>query len=174
MQTLILLRHAKSSWDSQALADFDRPLNERGLRDAPRMGKELARHKILPDLVLCSPARRARQTLELFKGPAGLTTEPVYEPRIYNASSRDLLEVLHELPDQHACVMLLGHNPGLEDLFARLTERVEHLPTAALTCLELTADSWRDTGKSRARMKWFLTPKGLRGEKRGGKGGQQG
>jgi phosphohistidine phosphatase len=162
MKTLILLRHAKSSWDDPALADFDRPLNERGLRDAPRMGKELARRKALPDLVLCSPAQRARQTLELFKGPAGLAREPVYEPRIYNASTRDLLEVIQEISDEVESVLLVGHNPGLEDFFARLTERVEHLPTAAMARLELKTDRWRDVGSSRVQLKWFVTPKGLK------------
>jgi phosphohistidine phosphatase len=167
MKTLLLLRHAKSSWDQPSLADFDRPLNQRGLRDAPRMGKELARRKTRPELVLCSPALRARQTLELFTGPAGLTMEPIYEPRIYNASARNLLEVIQETPGRVDRIMLVGHNPGLEDLFARLTERVEHLPTTALACLELKAQDWRDAATSRARLKWFVTPKGIKGKDKG-------
>src|SRR5215510_11215253 len=116
MKTLLLLRHGKSSRDDPALDDFDRPLNERGVGDAKLSGKYARRQKVKPDLVLSSPATRARDTAELFIAAAGLKNTLAYDERIYEASARSLLQVISEFDDSYESVLLVGHNPGFEDL----------------------------------------------------------
>ena len=121
MRELLLVRHAKSSWDSAAVTDFDRPLGPRGLRDAPAMGAWLAAQDRIPDLVVTSPAVRARMTTERLL--AGMEAEGLplkHDARIYGAGRRDLVAVLEELTDGVACVMLVGHNPGLDELLVWL------------------------------------------------------
>ncbi|MEU3747807.1 MULTISPECIES: SixA phosphatase family protein [Streptomyces] len=112
---LVVLRHAKSAWPED-VPDRDRPLGPRGLRDAPAAGRFLAETGVLPDLVLCSPARRARHTWDL--AAAELESPPPvrHDPRLYGADAEDLLDVLHGVPDGTGTLLLVGHNPGLEDL----------------------------------------------------------
>src|SRR5262245_4552147 len=98
MRTVLLLRHAKSDWDDSSIPDFDRPLAPRGKRDAPRMGKEFAARGPSPDVVVSSPAQRARDTASLFLAGAKIETAPTYEPRIYEASSAELMSVIRKLP----------------------------------------------------------------------------
>src|SRR5215510_9441083 len=137
MKTLLLLRHGKSSRDDPALDDFDRPLNERGVSDSKLSGKYARRQKVKADLVLSSPATRAKDTAELFIAAADLKQPPVYDERVYEASARRLLQVLSELDDANESVLLIGHNPGLEDLCEHLTGAVKKVPTASLTCISL-------------------------------------
>src|ERR1043166_6098317 len=116
MKTLILLRHAKSSWKDDSLADIDRPLKDRGISDADLIGEWIRQQKIVPDLVLSSPAKRARQTAELVLKSARLKVEPRFEERIYEASTRQLFQVLSHVEDAVTSLILIGHNPGFEDL----------------------------------------------------------
>ncbi|MEV4940541.1 SixA phosphatase family protein [Streptomyces zaomyceticus] len=111
------MRHAKSAWP-EGVADHDRPLGPRGLRDAPAAGRFLAEHGGPPDLVLCSPARRARRTWELAAAEldSPVPAPTVHDPRLYGAGDAELLDVLHGVPDEVATLLLVGHNPGLEDL----------------------------------------------------------
>ena len=118
MKTLYLLRHAKSSWNDSSLRDFDRPLNERGRADAPVIGKHLASEDLSDPLLICSPALRTRETAQIVLRNANLHVEPRFDDRIYEASLRDLLQVVSEIDDARETLILIGHNPGLEELLA--------------------------------------------------------
>jgi len=142
MKILLLLRHAKSSWKDESLADQDRPLAKRGLRDAPLVGKLLNDANLLPDLILSSTARRARQTVELATEAAGYSGEVSWLDDLYAAAPEEILELLSTLPAYYTTVMVVGHNPGLEELMALLTDQVDSLTTAALAQIDLPVDGW--------------------------------
>ncbi len=160
----MLLRHAKSDWDDASLPDFARPLAERGRRDAPRMGKALKERGPAPDLIVSSTAARARQTIEVFVKAAGFNITPQFEDAIYGASSAELIHLVRRLPDDRQCALLVGHNPGFEDLVGRLTGVNERMPTAALACIEFQINSWADADYGEGRLAWLLTPKHLKDE----------
>jgi phosphohistidine phosphatase len=162
MKTLILLRHAKSSWDDPALEDFDRPLNERGVNDSKLIGRYARREMVKADLIVSSPATRAKSTTELFSAAAGLKNSTVFDERIYEASARRLLQVLSELDDDHKRVLLIGHNPGFEDLLERLTGEARKVPTGSLTCIVLDIDKWSAPKGGKGKLKWRMTPKKLK------------
>ena len=161
MKTLLLLRHAKSSWDDHGLRDFDRPLAGRGERDAPRIGKALRKRGVTPNLIISSPAARAKATIEAVAKAAKLGVEPRFEETIYGASSAELMKLIRRLPDQTSCVLLAGHNPGFEDLVARLTRSHERMPTAAVACIEFQLDHWDDVEDGKGKLVWLMTPKQL-------------
>jgi phosphohistidine phosphatase len=145
MKTLLVLRHAKSSWNEGGLADHDRPLNDRGERDAPRVGVRVRKHGLTPDTIISSDAVRARLTAEAVAEAAGYAGEIRLEPLLYHAAPDDILVVLRAAPEPNAdTVMIVGHNPGLEGLVARLTGEAQDLPTAALAHIVLPIDRWRD------------------------------
>jgi phosphohistidine phosphatase len=162
MKTLLLLRHGKSSWDDPALKDFDRPLNERGVNDTKLIGKYAVRKRVKPDLVLSSPATRAKSTAELFVAAAAVKKAPAYDERIYEASVRRLLQVISGLDDSNKTVVLVGHNPGFEDLCERLTGEACKVPTASLTCIGLSIDKWSAPKGGKGKLKWRMTPKKLK------------
>ncbi len=161
MKRLLMLRHAKSSWDNAALRDFERPLAPRGERDAPRMGEALKKRGTLPDYVLASTATRAKATAELFLSAAGLSLAPQFTDSIYEASSAELMKIIRRLPDTSDCALLVGHNPGFEDSVGRLTKTFHHLPTAALACMEFAVEKWEDIEDGAGTLLWLLTPKSL-------------
>jgi phosphohistidine phosphatase len=140
MKKLLLLRHAKSSWDDASLPDFDRPLNERGQRAAPLVGEFMRERKFHPDLIVCSPAKRTRETIALVLEAAAVEPPIRYDERIYEASVGHLLEIISQLEDDKTEVMLVGHNPGFENLLERLTGKTERMPTAALARIALNAE----------------------------------
>ena len=140
---LILLRHAKSSWGQADLADHDRPLNGRGRRQAPLVGAWLAAEDCEPDLVLCSSARRARETLEGLLGAGGWQPPVVFEEGLYHAEPEAVLELIAWLGGTAHRLLVVGHNPGLSDLSSRLAGREIALRTACLTRFELSAP-WSD------------------------------
>lgn len=144
MKTLLVLRHAKSSWSDQGLSDHARPLNERGRRDAPRMGRLLRDEGVMPDLVVSSDAVRARLTAEAVARAAGYAGEIVLDPRLYGASPRDIVGVLRAIEDAARTVLIVGHNPGLEELVSQLTGEPQEFPTAALARIALPIEEWRD------------------------------
>jgi phosphohistidine phosphatase len=162
MKTLFLLRHAKSSKDDPALEDFDRPLNKRGEQDSKAIGKYIRKKKLSPDLVISSPANRARQTTELVLKAAGLKIQPRFDERIYEASARLVLKVLSEIEANANAVMLVGHNPGFEELFEVLTGDGSRLPTASLACIELAVDKWKQVRPEIGKLKWLISPKELK------------
>lgn len=156
---LILLRHAKSSWKSDIAEDFDRPLTKRGKQDATRVGLWLKRRNLIPDLILSSPAKRARKTTLKICGELRFDTDNVrWIPEIYDASLRDLIGILTRCPDHAKFVLLVGHNPGLEDLLEYLCR--EALPLAEDGKLLTTAcaahlnipNKWRDLTQSAAQL----------------------
>lgn len=162
MKTLYLLRHAKSSWDDHSLKDFDRPLNERGLKAAPKVGAYMRKEKIRPDLVLSSPALRAKQTTTLVCEAAGLTAVVNFDEKIYEASARRLFEIVASLEDSLGAVMMVGHNPGLEELLSALTGEPRRMPTAALASVELDLTRWAEIAPDRGRLGWLIKPKDLK------------
>jgi phosphohistidine phosphatase len=145
---LLILRHAKSDWDSAAASDFDRPLTRRGKHDAPKIGAWLFREGLIPDYVVSSPAQRARQTvLRVCKALEIDRERIVWDTDIYEGSVTALLDVLGRCPTQAATVLLVGHNPGLETLLEHLTggdlecpPDSKLLPTGALARLEMPPD----------------------------------
>lgn len=170
MRTLLLLRHAKSSWDDQELADHDRPLAPRGVEAAPRIGSWLREHDLAPDLILCSTAVRARETLRLLR-PALATHAPVRELKsLYLAAPERLLAIVRRLPEDAGCVLVVGHNPGLgslaQDLACKgggkaLKRMRTKFPTAALAQLTLETGPWRELEPGTMRLAAFIRPKDL-------------
>jgi phosphohistidine phosphatase len=144
MKTLLVLRHAKSSWSNSALDDHERPLNKRGLRDGPRMGELLRAHGLLPDVVISSDAVRARLTAEAVVDAAHYVGEILLDERLYLASPADIVSLLLAVRETAETVMIVGHNPGLEELVAQLTGDPQDMPTAALAQIVLPIDRWRD------------------------------
>ena len=161
MKNLLLLRHAKSDWDDPSLRDFDRPLAARGERDAPKIGKALRKRGPAPDLIMSSPAARAKQTVEAVAKAARFELEIKFNQAIYDASSPELLQLIRSLPDDSSCVLLVGHNPGFEDLVGRLSGSHERMPTAALACIQFQIDHWKDVDDGEGKLAWLLTPKQL-------------
>ncbi len=168
MTTLYLLRHAKSSWAESDIADHDRPLAPRGRRAAKKVAKHLNQRGLSPEMVLCSSARRGQETLALV-APAlrGKTTIQV-EDDIYAAPAEALLQRLRRVPDVIASVMLIGHNPGLQDLALMLAgrgamlERLrEGFPPAALVTLHIPAGDWHELGSGDAELVDYVLPKEL-------------
>ncbi|HEU4508152.1 MAG TPA: histidine phosphatase family protein [Pyrinomonadaceae bacterium] len=159
MKTLYLLRHAKSSWNDSSLRDFDRPLNERGKADAPVIGKHLASENLSHPLVICSPAVRTRETAELVLTNANLHVEPRFDDRIYEASLRDLLQVVSDLDDEKQTAILIGHNPGFEELLSFLTGETRPMPTCALAKVVFDVVSWKDIKANDGTLESFVTPK---------------
>ncbi|HEV2761488.1 MAG TPA: histidine phosphatase family protein [Pyrinomonadaceae bacterium] len=164
MKTLLLLRHAKSSWDDPSLRDFDRPLNKRGKRAAPLMAAHMRRKKVRPSLVVSSPAERAKQTALLVSEHAGFASPPRFDERIYDAELSTLVEVVSQLDDSADEVLLVGHNPGMEELLTHLTGAQERMPTAALARLELDVERWADVRAACGRLAWVARPKELEGD----------
>lgn len=169
MLMLGLLRHAKSSWSDPGLSDFDRPLNARGEAAAPLMGKALAENGFRPDLILCSPAKRTRQTLaRAAPGTSGDPPRIIFDERLYLATAGEWLNVLRTAGDGATAVLGIGHNPGLHTLavnlagsgspsdIGRLTDK---FPTAAVALIEFDGDAWADIGAGKGRLQTFITPK---------------
>ncbi len=161
MLRLLLLRHAKSQWGSPDLADADRPLNERGERDAPEMGRRLAAAGLVPARVLCSPAVRAETTARLVLAQmAPAQPELVLEKGIYDASPARLLDILTAQPDAVTPLMLVGHNPGLTELANRLGRdlHIDNIPTCGVVCLDFEIESWRQLTPYLGRLVLFDRP----------------
>ena len=168
---LILLRHAKSDWPD--VPDRERPLAKRGRRDAPRIGRWLHEHGYQPDVVVCSAARRTRQTWDLVAPELGGSPAVRFEPRAYAAGARDLLYLVQELPSRYRTALLIAHNPGLAELASLLAAPAEigrvtgngprpgiSLPTAAVAVLEFPGD-WPSLTAGQARLVDHITPADL-------------
>jgi phosphohistidine phosphatase len=160
-RTLILVRHAKSSWAESALSDHDRPLNARGIRDAPRMAERLAQRGPRPDRLVTSSAARALATARAFASALGLSgDELVVRPDIYGASVPEMLELIRGLDDRLRCVAVVGHNPTFTELAEVLAgPEVGALPTCAVLTLGLDERRWADLTTSPLRVVSFDFPK---------------
>jgi phosphohistidine phosphatase len=149
MKTLFLVRHAKSSWDDVTLADEDRPLNDRGKRDAPKMGKRLARRQMRVDLMLSSPARRAIKTARLIAAKLDYKRKDILVvERLYPGAVSDLLKIVRGLGNKVDRVMLVGHHPAISQLAHRFSSDIAHMPTCAVAHFEFDATKWRDVRRS--------------------------
>jgi phosphohistidine phosphatase len=144
MKTLLILRHAKSSWKEPLLADHDRPLNKRGKRDAPRIGKLLRKQGLTPDKIISSTAKRARKTAQAVAKAGGYVGEVESTPAFYHAGPEAYISVLCNLSDDCRRVMVVGHNPGMEELIGRLTGHVETMLTAAIAHILLPIGRWEE------------------------------
>ena len=162
MKLLLLMRHAKSSWDPPYRSDFERPLAKRGLRDAPFMGEFLAGTRYQPQLIVSSPAMRARMTAERAAGTMNLDDNVRFDDRIYLAAASDLLQVAADLPDDIERAMLVGHNPGFEDAVEALCGAAARMPTAAIACIALPIEHWREIERGIGELQWLVIPKLLR------------
>jgi phosphohistidine phosphatase len=168
VKRLFLLRHAKSSWEDTSLDDHDRPLAPRGRRAAALIAEHVRRNRIGPALVLCSSAKRTRETLERVRSALG-AAEVLVERELYGASSEDLLQRLREVPDEVESVMLVGHQPAIQELALRLAAEGSELeqmrakfPTAALATLSF-AGGWSELGREGAELVAYVKPKQLKG-----------
>jgi phosphohistidine phosphatase len=168
MRRVYLLRHAKSSWKDRSLADRERPLAGRGRRAAEAVAGHLEAEGIQPDLVLCSPARRARETLERVEAAFGDPVETRLDEALYGASEAELLACLRALAQEIDSVMVIGHNPGLEELAlalasqgAQLARMREKYPTAALATIDLPAEDWRTIERGSGKLVAYVRPRDL-------------
>ncbi len=168
MKSVLILRHAKSDWGDPSLTDFDRPLAKRGLKDAPIMGQVIADFNVVPDKILSSPAKRAKQTAEKAAKACGYNKSITWLDSFYHGSSDILIGALAALPDTIERAMLVGHNPTMEETVSDLL--VGHgsdwrqgleirIPTAALLCLDLNVMTWSDLEPGDATLRWFLIPR---------------
>jgi phosphohistidine phosphatase len=176
LRRLVVLRHAKSAWP-EGVDDHDRPLGPRGRRDAPEVGRALAASDLLPDLALCSTAVRARQTWDLASAQWGTPPPVRHDPRLYAADVPDLLTAVHEVSAEVETLLLIGHNPGLEELVLELAgdsldDTLEEVrvkfPTSAIAVLAWHGTTWRALAPGTALLTNVIVPRGRKG---GGKGG---
>jgi phosphohistidine phosphatase len=167
MLTLSLLRHAKSSWKDPTLPDHDRPLNTRGTAEAPMMGKAMKKHGLDPDLVLCSTARRTRDTLALVLPELKSEPKVTYVDGLYHGTPAEMLGIVHEVGAGVGQVLLVGHNPELQefalDLIGSgpklLKDRLEaKYPTAGLVVMRFLVGAWKDITVNSGKLELFLTP----------------
>ena len=142
MKRLLILRHAKSSWNNAELSDFERPLNKRGRQAAPRMGYWIAENDIAPDVVICSTARRAQQTYQLVQNAVSWDVETIHTEKLYLAPAHTYIEHLSQLADNTSTAMVIGHNPGMEELVFQLCGEYHPMPTCALAVIAFDMEVW--------------------------------
>jgi phosphohistidine phosphatase len=163
MKRLLLVRHAKSSWKNPGLRDYDRPLNSRGKHNAPMMGKRLLSTGILPDVIVSSPAKRAKKTAQLIASVIGFNPkEIVFNQEIYEAGHSKLLKIIRDFDDDWQNIMMIGHNPGFTDLAEALTgETYDNLPTCAICCIEFDIETWADVRVREGHIYYYDYPKSI-------------
>jgi phosphohistidine phosphatase len=161
MKTLLVIRHAKSSWANPLLPDFERPLNDRGLRDAPQMAKRLKEKEITPDIIITSPAKRARTTCKIFVDVLQHPTETIKEIKdVYHADEDTLLNIIQSLPDKYEVIFLFGHNPGLTDFVNKMVDEwIQNIPTCGVVGISFRASLWKDVHWKNGELKFFDFPK---------------
>jgi phosphohistidine phosphatase len=161
VKILYIVRHAKSSWDDLLLDDFSRPLNERGKRDAPRMAKRLKEKKIIPDLMITSPARRALGTCKRMAEVLDYNEDKIKTERdLYHASHRQMLTVVQGFKDKHTVVVIFGHNPGLTEFVNEIgNQHFDNVPTCGVAAYEFAIDSWQEVEFGKGRLRFFDFPK---------------
>jgi phosphohistidine phosphatase len=163
MKRLYLIRHAKSSWKEPMVPDFERPLNNRGKRDAPLMGQRLKSYQIQLDLLISSPAKRAAKTAKIIAKEIGFAKKRiVYDESIYEAGVSSLVHLIHHLQNSLNHVIVVGHNPGLTMFAEFLTDAaIENIPTCGIVCVEFATDSWEKIEAGSGTMVFFDSPKKL-------------
>lgn len=162
MKTLIVLRHAKSSWKDMSLTDFDRPLNKRGRRDAPFMAQKFKERKIMPDLILSSPSNRTQLTLKEFTSVlgGGIEEKVVYDQRLYLANCLMLLKLIRQQENALDTLLFVGHNPGLTDLANYFSqEYIDNIPTTGIMQFDFEIGHWQEINPQSAQLVFFDFPK---------------
>ena len=161
MKTIYLVRHAKSDWGNASTGDFDRTLNERGMKNAPVMAARLKKKGILPELVISSPATRALTTAELFSETLGYPEEKIQKRmEIYRGGVLDLLKIVQQIPDLYDSAMLFGHNPTLTEFSNLLTgSYTDNLVTCGVIKIELDIESWKSANPDSGKLIWYDFPK---------------
>jgi phosphohistidine phosphatase len=169
MKKLVLMRHAKSSWDDPDLEDHERPLTARGRKAATQIAKYLEDSRLAPTIVLCTTAARARETLELIRPALGDSATVKIEPKLYGAGSKELLARIRRVSQAAPSALVIGHNPAIQDLVlelvpdAPLADQIRRkFPTAAVATLHIRVGEWRNVAPAKASLVEFVTPKGLR------------
>lgn len=161
MKTLLLIRHAKSSWDQPGLSDFDRPLNEKGKKDAPLMAKRVKEKGIELDQLISSTAKRARKTARYFAEEFGFKKEDIkLVEELYGANQTEFLQTIKDINDKYNTVALFSHNPGLTDFASSLTNvRVDDMPTCSVFALQIETENWKDFVNAEKNFLFFDYPK---------------
>jgi phosphohistidine phosphatase len=161
MKTLLLVRHAKSSWESAALTDFDRPLNERGKNDAPVMAKRLKDRDIEIDAFISSPAKRAKKTAKLFAEGLGKKEKNIiYISALYNATARDFYDVIKDIEDKFKTIAIFSHNPGITEFANELTKNIiDNMPTSSVYAVKIPINKWIDFKDAKKEFWFFDYPK---------------
>ncbi|MEM6699040.1 MAG: histidine phosphatase family protein, partial [Bacteroidota bacterium] len=159
MKTIYFIRHAKSSWEDFSLRDIDRPLNDRGKRDAPKMARYLKDLQVQPDLIISSPAKRARKTAKIFREVLG--NPPVeIENGIYEASTADIFRIVQDIKDDYSLVLLFGHNPTFTSIANQFThELIMNVPTCGIIKVECEIDAWKNFSGEHGKLTAFYYPK---------------
>ena len=163
-KTILIMRHAKSSWDDSSQKDFDRPLNKRGRRDAPAMGDFLAGLELIPDFIVCSPAERARETILLLTKASKVDKSIIHwNEDLYYDGVEAYLESLRSAPEDADVVLVAGHNPAVEQTVARLSGGAvtRKVTTANFACFYTSAASWEDVSERNTSFKWLTGPKDI-------------
>lgn len=159
MKKLFIIRHAKSSWKDYSLDDFDRPLNKRGFLNAPLMGKYLKDKNIVPDIILSSPALRAKTTAEIIANKVKYKKQIVYEESIYEVDINTLHNIITSLKNKYNIAFIIGHNPGLNLLVDNYVGFDENIPTCGVVELEIKSDSWENINSKNIKLLSFNYPK---------------
>jgi phosphohistidine phosphatase len=161
MKTLILVRHAKSSWANPDTDDFDRPLNKRGEHDAPFMGKLIFEKAGKPDLIYSSPANRALSTARYFATEIGYSADEISQQKlIYQQGGRAIIKLLMSTPNEHNLIMLFGHNPDITSLANYFSDvNIDHMPTCSVACIDFDTDDWSWISDSNGKLRFFEYPK---------------
>jgi phosphohistidine phosphatase len=162
-RNLIVIRHTKSEWGDFSTPDFDRPIKKDRAVDAKEMASKLKSLELEPDLIICSPAKRTRQTAEYFCEKLKYDAAKIqFDKRIYESSEEDILQVVHEIPEEIKTLVIIGHNPSLTH-FANLfiQEKIEDLPTTGVVWIEFKTDNWEIYKNTTGKLKYFLSPKAI-------------
>lgn len=163
MKTLYIIRHAKSSWADPAASDFERGLNDRGKRDAPRMGKRLKEKELHPDLILSSPAKRALSTAKRIAEVLKYPREKIKtDATLYHADEDTILSAIRDIKDTHNIVLIFGHNPGLTDFVNAISSvqvNIDNVPTCGVVAFSFPVDSWKTVDWKSGKLLFFDYPK---------------
>jgi phosphohistidine phosphatase len=164
MKNLLIMRHAKSDWNNSSLTDFDRPLNERGAKIAPLIGKELLHRKKIPELIISSPANRAKATAQMVAESCIYEGEIIFEKDFYLGSLGEIIEIIRKKAKDHSCIMVVGHNPTWETLVSKLCKSSTNIqmPTAAVASIFFDMDAWTQLSPGTGKLEFLLIPKDLK------------
>ena len=158
MKHLLLIRHAKSGWDNANLQDFDRPLSDRGKKDAILMENFLNKIEYKPDLILCSPARRTQQTYDILFGVSKIKST-LYIDNLYHAGDEELLNIIRSIDEDKKILVIIGHNPSLHNLLEQITnKKFTNFPTSGIACLQMDLE-WEKVANTKSTLIFFKKPK---------------